>query len=771
MKSNIAKTVSALTVFLLLVLMSVACFSAMNPAIPDWTTGYLEYWAELGIINGYGDGELRPERNINRAEVAASVSSIMDLEYYGTHTYYDVPVGHWAHDSIEAATAYGAFNGLEGFFRPSSGITKEELFSVLYRITRCKCDNPSEILGTITDSVEISPWAEEAVAAMIENGIATAGRNGKIDPGRMVTRGEFAVYLYRIEKSDLWNDLKRVRNLTAVVGGAQIRTQLVDGEAYLFLPSFTDLGDLHVCYSDDGMTSAEALGAFVFPYDGILNRNILYSLDVISMCRQNDDGIYQLKLNAESEPEAASFVINIMKSSNLPAVFLSSDEGSGGRPFIEQSKDNEIGGSMLMVSDDGKVIYDGMLERIKARGNSTFGYTKKPYNIKLGTKYNLIGNGKRTKTWVLLANYAEATMFKDKICKDLALEMKLPGSTASTWVDLYFDGLYRGCYCLSEKIKISDDLLDITDLEKQYENSNPDYGKDVTTNSSKNKYDCFVQYVEGINDPDDTSNGYLLEASTNTGDENVWFKTRRGWAMNVISPENLSETTALYISELWQEFEDAVYGTDSDGNPNGINPNTGKSYTEYCDLESLARLHLIYYFGNNQDSYALSTYYYYENGIFHAGPFWDGDQTFGIGWISPTSPSSDMRMHYMIEALYKLESFRKKVVEVFESEFVYIAEAYSHNIPIAYSRTIAASEKMNHRLWPVYYSTSGLYEAYPPEMTYDEIVELTVGWMGKRLDYMKLRYSMWKAGYSTFGGKREFRTEYINTNTFHLIDK
>ena len=132
MKSNIAKTVSALTVFLLLVLMSVACFSAMNPAIPDWTTGYLEYWAELGIINGYGDGELRPERNINRAEVAASVSSIMDLEYYGTHTYYDVPVGHWAHDSIEAATAYGAFNGLEGFFRPSSGITKEELFSVLY---------------------------------------------------------------------------------------------------------------------------------------------------------------------------------------------------------------------------------------------------------------------------------------------------------------------------------------------------------------------------------------------------------------------------------------------------------------------------------------------------------------------------------------------------------------------------------------------------------------------------------------------------------------
>ena len=65
-----------------------------------------------------------------------------------------------------------------------------------------------------------------------------------------------------------------------------------------------------------------------------------------------------------------------------------------------------------------------------------------------------------------------------------------------------------------------------------------------------------------------------------------------------------------YISEYYQEFEDAVYAQDADGNYTGYNAQTGKYYYEYCDLNSLVQAYLIQYLSGNSDAFYSSFFFY-----------------------------------------------------------------------------------------------------------------------------------------------------------------
>lgn len=49
----------------------------------------------------------------------------------------------------------------------------------------------TDALNTFPDKGEVSSWAANAVAALVENGYVT-GSNGKLNPKSQITRAEFA---------------------------------------------------------------------------------------------------------------------------------------------------------------------------------------------------------------------------------------------------------------------------------------------------------------------------------------------------------------------------------------------------------------------------------------------------------------------------------------------------------------------------------------------------------------------------------------------------
>lgn len=145
--------------------------------------------------------------------------------------------------------------------------------------------------------------------------------------------------------------------------------------------------------------------------------------------------------------EAAESPLYIMQSSGIPAMYITSDNPEEGRAFVDADKSNVTTAQMQMVAEDGTVLYEDALTQLKARGNTTFTYfPKKSYQIKLSSKSDLVGCGENVKTWVLLAGYTDATQMHDKTFKDLASELDMPYTASCDWVDLFYDGEYRGTY-------------------------------------------------------------------------------------------------------------------------------------------------------------------------------------------------------------------------------------------------------------------------------------------------------------------------------------
>ena len=218
-----------------------------------------------------------------------------------------------------------------------------------------------------------------------------------------------------------------------------------------------------------------------------------------------------------------------MVTPNSSSMFITSDNPAQDRIYVDSSKNNETTAQMILTGANGTVLYNGSLTQIKARGNSTFAhYAKKSYQIKLGEKSDLIGQNQNVKTWVLLANYGDATLMHDKFFKDLAAQMNMPYVAGCNWVNLWYDGEYRGVYLLSEKNSVGSTGVNITNMEDAYSALNPGYGTSVQIGQGVNKYGQAYAYTMGLTDPENITGGYLIELNHSAWDEVNGFKTKQG---------------------------------------------------------------------------------------------------------------------------------------------------------------------------------------------------------------------------------------------------
>lgn len=529
-----------------------------------------------------------------------------------------------------------------------------------------------------------------------------------------------------------------ITGISADVGGYTVDAAVDETGKYLFLPASVDLTEVALSFETEGVTDAITLqgqkGSVTIGYSSGAHAQ---SVDLTALTDKDSDGRYLLNVAVGNN---APFTLVIMQGSQIPSIYLTSDDPAYGRDYIEAIKGNEATAKMQMIAADGSSIYQGALTEIKARGNSTFKYyDKKAYQIKLAEKTDLLGTGENVKTWVLLANYADATGMHDKFFKDLATQMEMDYTAQTGWVNLYYDGEYRGLYELSEKNSVGGTSVDITDLEEAYEALNPSYGEDMNTATGTNAYGQTIQFTTGLKDPADITGGYLIELNHDYWDEASGFATKQGVAFNVKSPEWASEAAIRYISEYYQGFEDAVYAVDADGNYTGYNEATGKYYYDYVDQESLVKLVLLQQLALNPDGFISSVYFYKDvDGKMYAGPIWDQDMTLGTGWSKYIDPSI-VDYHYLEEALLRIPGFKKAVTDYYHSVFApMVAETIADGGTVdQYADVLAENMAMNHVLWPFIRIGSPSASGHVWEnTTYDEVIRDTKQWLADRLEVL-----------------------------------
>ena len=301
----------------------------------------------------------------------------------------------------------------------------------------------------------------------------------------------------------------------------------------------------------------------------------------------------------------------VFEPMDLPVIYIEIDGGKTETDRMNNSPDHSYRctGMMDILVPDGYTgaqenIRGFRIEYIRGRGNGTWSMNKNPYKIKLQDKANLFGMGK-SRTWVLLANYFDGSLIRNRIVSWLGQAVGLEYTPEGTFAEVVMNGEYLGNYYLCEQVQVNKNRVDIDELKEE---------------------DTGIPEIQG---------GYLIEFCPDDYESPSAFETAHGQLLGNMDPsfdpekdDFVSESQKKYIREYIQKAENAIYSD------NG-------SYEDYLDLQSLADYWWIMEFSVNEDAFRTDSAHMFKpryeadgsEGKLHFGPLWDFDASFGNGQV------------------------------------------------------------------------------------------------------------------------------------------
>lgn len=437
---------------------------------------------------------------------------------------------------------------------------------------------------------------------------------------------------------------------------------------------------------------------------------------------------------AEGETDKQKLVfrsVTFMKN-NIPMVDFSIDEslGSIDAMHADENHDTECYGSMTLRVPEGyqseysKEKFETQtyeLDYIRGRGNSTWAADKKPYKVKLDQKQDLLGMG-ANKHWVLLANYYDITMLRNKFTYWLGEQLGMEFTPQCVFVDVVMNGEYLGSYYLCEQIRVGKSRVDIDDLEDTPE----------TMEST---------------DPAIISGGYLLGMSPYGDESKVAFSTERDNQFLIESPsfeDYKNEAQIEYIENYMQQTENAIYGED-------FQDEDGISYADYMDVASAIDYYWVQEISMNGDAFGSTSSYLYKkrNGKLYWGPLWDFDY---VAWGATEYDENQVEgfsqnRSTWFERLMQDPEFCRQVKERWPAIKKKLLEAAEDGGQIdQYSAQQYESQKHNYEIWKAY-SERGWWDydwiddyghasVDDDEVSYDSEVERFKSWIQERVAWI-----------------------------------
>lgn len=462
-----------------------------------------------------------------------------------------------------------------------------------------------------------------------------------------------------------------------------------DGNYYLFLPTTADKSNITVWFTADA--------------DVMCGETKLVNGEATDVFANGDS----FTLTCGN----VSYNVKVLQSENSGTIYINTE--SGNMDAIHADKSHKESGDIIVLDGNGNVQYEGELSSIKGRGNSTWLQTKKPYNIKLDKKADLFGMGKN-KSWCLLASATEPSFIRNKLVYDFAYNIGVETTGFAHYANLYLNGEYAGLYILSEKVDVGENRVDIYDLEGATEDVN-DKDLDEYKLAGKQNSQAWgtIKYADIPNNPEEITGGYLLELEKiyRYVDEVSGFITDIGQAVVVKTPEYASKAQVEYISGYYQDFEDALYSA------TGYN-SKGKHYSDYIDVDALARMYVLQEFTAIFDGCSSSFYLWKDvGGKLTAGPAWDYDGSLGLGQpnalINDVPNTADPRLLFvqtcrignhvmnkkgLLAQAFTHHDFQEKVQEIWAGAFSEYYPTFYSNIDVLKNET-TASFVMNSIRW------------------------------------------------------------------------
>lgn len=397
----------------------------------------------------------------------------------------------------------------------------------------------------------------------------------------------------------------------------------------------------------------------------------------------------------------------------IPVVYLNLDGGQEAIDRMNESDDHSVRCTgtvdITVPAGYGGGDLNGLaLEYIRGRGNTTWSAPKKPYKLKFSKKQNLFGMG-ADKHWVLLANYYDNSLLRNRAALWLGEQLGLPFNPQGVPVDVVMNGTYLGSYCLCEQVRVSKSRVNIQELTA-----------DVT-------------------EAPDISGGYLLSLNIDEDAPGNSFTTAHEVEFTNVNPafdpldddayENPQQRD--YIRSWVQSVEDGIFAEDGrDGQ--------GRLYTDLLDADSLADFWWIQEMSASQDGLCTSSNYLYKDrdGKLCFGPLWDFDLSFGndlyrgqVGWTG----FNHARMAWTDE-LRQHPDFVQRLLDRWpDIEALLLEFTRSGGILDQWAEELRSSWVQDHALWGTYVpEEDGEGTEPPPDRSFDEEIALLRNWIDQR---------------------------------------
>lgn len=472
------------------------------------------------------------------------------------------------------------------------------------------------------------------------------------------------------------------------VGTETVQTWEKEDVYYLFLPAFVSEEDVILTtYS---------------PEFYVINQGKKISGN------ESIEGILQgRKVSCQLTASGEKFKLCILKSENIPALFI--DTNSGGIEELKADKEYRVSGTVKAVSYDGVWEAGHALTSIGGRGNTSFaGYEKKPFSITLNEAASILGLPEGQK-YALISNASDPSLIRNDMARRMEMALGLPFSHVGQFVDLYVNGEYEGNYYLCDDIEIGTKRVNIHNMETIM-----DMIYNTRNYESEEVYETDTVKAKKIPiNPRDISGGYLLEREYSQRYEYEYADISSGFVTEdkehfvVKNPKYCSVEQIEYISGYVNEAEKAILS------PDGKNPETGKHYKDYIDVDSFVKKYLVEEISKNYDAGVSSSYFYKDSdlngGRLCAGSGWDYDMSLGnyVDWMEEFSADptgiSELAFHTYASSWYTELYAKQEFYSLVEEYYWKLAEPFLQemldNGIDSYQKELEASAKMNEIRW------------------------------------------------------------------------
>ncbi len=164
-----------------------------------WAKEEIDSLVEQGYINGMDDTHFEPDTQMTRAQLAAIVARILELEeqdYQGM--FRDVPEDAWYAAVVEAVAEAGIMDGTGDGFLPDKPVTRGELAKIVVGAWRCMGKEvPDAQPVDFTDAAQFAEWEKPFISAAKQLGLMDGMPDGAFYNNKQATRAEAATVLVR----------------------------------------------------------------------------------------------------------------------------------------------------------------------------------------------------------------------------------------------------------------------------------------------------------------------------------------------------------------------------------------------------------------------------------------------------------------------------------------------------------------------------------------------------------------------------------------------